>query len=352
MPKERTLRQSALRAQSTIMPNITARNQKIQEEIQNRAEATEGLLEFPSKWVGPTPVENSLMDPKALQRLYRYLNERINTKSSATAIAVKMFGPEAVLRFLQERDAVRYIYAPADNNSQCIRAGLKNPNDPTQVASMKCWLCGFSLKKSNGSSYDTIACEHILPVYQAVMFADISLAKAPSTSTPELMRAEYEWAHSVCNGPKSDSVFIKEIRDTVGNLKGWEADITEIETILRKTLPNIINKGIDEGTLRTPEAKKVWITKQTNAIVERLKPIISAINLPSPDSARMMALWSAAKLGDPERWASKVELNRAAYDRYVDGLLEREIEKERAQQTGSRRRRQTKRKRRQIHKRK
>jgi hypothetical protein len=34
------------------------------------------------------------------------------------------------------------------------------------------------------------------------MFADISLAKAPSTSTPELMRAEYEWAHSVCNGPK------------------------------------------------------------------------------------------------------------------------------------------------------
>jgi hypothetical protein len=57
-----------------------------------------------------------------------------------------------------------------------------------------------------------------------------------------------------------------------------------------------------------------------------------------------MVLWTSAKLGDPERWASKVELNRAAYDKYVDGLLEGEIEKERGAQSGSRRKRHTKRK--------
>jgi len=75
-----------------------------------------------------SPVANA--DPEVVKRLSRYLNEDLTSTSSPTAIAVRMWGPEAVALFLDQRDAVRYMYSPTNNDSQCIRAGLGNPNNP------------------------------------------------------------------------------------------------------------------------------------------------------------------------------------------------------------------------------
>ena len=315
------------------------------EQQQLEQEAAKGLV---SSQIPRVPVEipAGSADPEVVKRLSRYLNEALTSTSSPTAIAVHLWGPEAVALFLDKRDAVRYMYSPTNNDSQCIRAGLGNPNNPNEVVNMKCWLCNFGLTKSDGSKPDIIACEHVLPVYQAVMFADIALAKSPSTSTLELIRAEYEWAHASCNGPKSNSVFIKEKRDEANRLIGWDVDEEVIKTVLMKTVPKIKAAGIDEGMLNSLNAEKKWVKNRTDAITQRMQIFLKYLNHPDPDSARFMMLVAAANLADPERWASNVKINEEAYNNYVDRLIGTELNR---MQVG---RRRTKRKLRVTRKRK
>ena len=294
------------------------------EQQQLEQEAAEGLLSAQIPRV-PVQIPAGSADPEVVKRLSRYLNEALTSTSSPTAIAVHMWGPEAVALFLDKRDAVRYMYSPTNNDSQCIRAGLGNPNNPKEVVNMKCWLCGYGLTKSDGSKPDVIACEHVLPVYQAVMFADIALATLPSTSTRELISAEYEWAHTACNGPKRNSVFIKEKRDRANRLIGWEVDQEVIKEVLNKTIPKIKAVGIDEGTLNSRDAEKAWVIRRTGVITERMQIFLKYLNHPDPDSARFMMLLAASKLADPERWASNLKINEEAYNNYVDRLIGTEL---------------------------
>lgn len=284
---------------------------------------------------------DSVADTKTVERLRRYENAVINSKSTPLEIAVKMFGKEAVAKFIDKRSAVRYMFAPSDNPGQCKRSGLPDP-DSKEGANLLCWLCGFSLKDPSGKNYDTIVCEHVLPVFQGAMFADIALSKKLTTATPELIKAEYDWSHESCNGPKSNHVFIREIRDNAGALVGWEEDKEVIANILNLTIPKIRSKGIDNGTLSTEVARKSWITKQTDAIIKRLKPIITHLNNPTPDSARMMALLAITKLGDPERWASNAQLDPVAYNTYVENTLGKELPLVEFQMAGRRRKRNRK----------
>jgi hypothetical protein len=319
------------------------------EQQQLEQEAVQGLVSaqiprVPVEIPVASPVANA--DPEVVKRLSRYLNEPLTSTSSPTAIAVRTWGPEAVALFLDQRDAVRYMYSPTNNEAQCIRARLGNPNDPKEVVNMRCWLCDFGLTKSDGSKPDIIACEHVLPVFQAVMFADIALAKSPSTSTLDLIRAEYEWAHASCNGPKSNSVFIKEKRDRANRLIGWEVDGEVIKTVLMKTIPKIKAAGIDGGMLNSRTAEKIWVKNRTDAITQRMQIFLQYLNHPDPGTARFMMLLAAAKLADPERWASTVKINEEAYNHYVDELIGTELNR---MQAG---RRRTKRKRGVTHKRK
>jgi hypothetical protein len=279
---------------------------------------------------------NSELNPTELaksQQLEKYRSRVLNTKSPAIVFAVQIFGPDAVAKFLMKKKAVRYMFAPTDNTGQCVRAGTGK--------AANCWLCNYPLLNPDGSQLDTIACEHILPVVQGAMFADIALSKLPSTSTPELVRAEYEWAHAVCNGPKSAAVFIQETRDSFGKLTGWTADKTVIEQTLRETIPGIRSKNIDGGKLSTLAGQNAWVTDRTPKIIKRLQPILTRINHPDADSARIIALFGIAKLSDPERWASTEKLDEVSYNRYVDQLLN--TAPSIAEQNGSKRR-QTKRK--------
>ena len=268
----------------------------------------------------------------------KYLKDKLNTKSPAVVVATRAFGPKVVADFIAKRKAVRYMFAPPDNTAQCVRAGLKNPPDTTDT----CWLCGFGLYK-NGTPVDTIACEHILPVIQAVIFADIALTKTPSTSTPELVKAEYAWAHAVCNGPKSSSVFIKEVQDESGHIIRWDVDMDKIVSVLNTAVAQIKKKKIDSGTLSTQTQIDEWIKRQSQSIADRLLPILNRINQ-GEDTVRMNVLLGVTKLLDPERWSSTTPLDKKAYAKYADQVIERAAETSLSQVGRSRR--QTKRKRR------
>lgn len=238
--------------------------------------------------------------------------------TSPMSIAVGTWGPEAVADFLQHRDAVRYMYAPTNNPAQCIRAGLGDPTDPKKAAEMKCWLCDFLLVNPyTRTAYDTIVCEHVLPVYQAVMYADIALAKRPSTSTEELVASEYGWSHAVCNGPKSNRLFIVETRDRSNRLTGWKIDDNIIRQTLIETIPDIRSKGIDNGTLATKPAQIKWVDKCIKDITVRLNVFLNSLNHPDPGGYRISQLFSVSKLIDPERWASNVSINEQAYDAHA-----------------------------------
>lgn len=333
--RDTSLKRSAAMANLLVGQNA---NKQAKREDDRMKKEQELFIQALQKLNADIQSANSELNPTEIaksQQLEKYRNRVVNTKSPAIVFAVQIFGPEAVAKFLMKKKAVRYMFAPTDNTGQCVRAG-------TGKAS-KCWLCDYSLLNPDGSQLDTIACEHILPVVQGAMFADIALSKLPSTSTPELVRAEYEWAHAVCNGPKSDAVFIQETRDSFGKLTGWKADGTVIENTLRETIPGIRSKNIDNGELSTVAAQNAWVKKSTAKIIERLSPILTRINHPDADSARIMALFGIAKLSDPERWASAEKLDDASYNRYVDQMLN--TAPSIAEQTGSKRVRKTKRKR-------
>ena len=54
-------------------------------------------------------------------------------------------------------------------------------------------------------------CEHILPVCSGLMFLELAstLTQKVSHTVKEMVKLEYRWSHSLCNGIKSDRSLIK-----------------------------------------------------------------------------------------------------------------------------------------------
>lgn len=333
----RTKRKAAELATAKIEVNVAKKARIENQTAQSKRTAAESLLQLSSNPVEFLDVDGVEGDAA---KYVKYLKEKLTTKSPAVVVATKAFGPKVVADFIANRKAVRYMFAPADNTAQCMRSGLQSPNEKTL-----CWLCGYGLYRDR-KAVDTIACEHILPVIQAVMFADIALPKTPSTSTPELVQAEYAWAHAVCNGPKSSSVFIKEVHDDKGRVVKWAMDDSEVMRVLQETVSNIRRANIDNGQLRDPKEVEAWLKQRLVFITGKLQPILDKINY-GEDTVRMNILFGVAKLIDPERWASKTQLDQQAYAQYADQVIERASETS-LQQMGngrrSSRKRQTKRK--------
>lgn len=295
-----------------VQQNVNEAARKEAEELattyaniaQNEPGAAETMLSL------STPLDFSALEGDGAKYV-KYLKQKLTTKSPAVVFATKAFGPKVVANFIARRKAVRYMFAPTDNTGQCKRAGLTFP----PKIDTTCWLCGYGLYR-NGKPVDVIACEHVLPVIQAVLFADIALPTLPSTSQRDLVEAEYGWAHTVCNGPKSSSVFIKEIYDKKGHIVKWDIDNDEITDVLKKTFPLIKQKNIDAGQL-TDETK--WIKTQIVNITLKIQPILDRINF-GEDSVRFNILRSAAKLLDNERLASNVQIDEKAYAEHADQI--------------------------------
>jgi len=301
-------RQAAQNANAALMKKTNEQSEKLaiayKNIVANEPGAAETLLTL------STPLDFSTLKGDGANYV-KYLKQKLTTKSPAIVFATKAFGPKVVANFIATRKAVRYMFAPADNTGQCMRAGLTYPPETNTI----CWLCGYGLYR-DGKPVDVIACEHVLPVIQAVLFADIALSKLPSTSQPDLVKAEYAWAHTVCNGPKSSSVFIKEIHDNTGHILKWEIDTDAITDVLNKTYPLIKQRNIDAGQLTD---KSEWITDQIINITIKIQPILDRINF-GEDSVRFNILRSAAKLLDDERMASNVKIDAQAYAEHADQI--------------------------------
>jgi hypothetical protein len=300
------VRAAKANASAVTQANAAKRIKLEVEQQKSRAEVADILMDF-----AVNPLDFSNLEGDAAKYV-KYLKDKLGTKSPAIVVATKAFGPKVVADFIANRKAVRYMFAPADNTAQCVRAGLVNP----PAADTKCWLCGFELYR-DGKPVDVIACEHILPVIQAVMFADIALPKTPATSQADLVKAEYAWAHTACNGPKSSSVFIKEITDDTGRIVRWDIDDTEIIRVLRLTIPEIKKLNIDGGQLSQAQ----WLKDRLVSIKEKIQPILNKINF-GEDTVRMNILFGVAKIVDPERWASRTPLDEEAYAEYADQVIE------------------------------
>ena len=326
-PSERPRREAKTNASAVTEANANKRMREEEGQQKSRTEVADILMDL-----AVNPVDFSNLEGDAAKYV-KYLKDKLSTKSPAIVVATKAFGPKVVANFIANRKAVRYMFAPADNTAQCVRAGLVNP----PAADTKCWLCDFALYR-DGKAVDVIACEHILPVIQAVMFADIALPKTPSTSTPELVKAEYAWAHTACNGPKSSSVFIKEISDETGRIVRWDIDEAEIIRVLNLTVPEIKKANIDGGQLSN---KAKWLKDRLVAIKERMQPILNKINF-GEDTVRMNILFGVAKIVDPERWASRTPLDEQAYADYTDEVIANAAQLS-LPQSGSGRHRRTKR---------
>jgi len=89
-----------------------------------------------------------------------------------------------------------------------------------------CWLCGFTIEELGVYTQNpwTLAkpnfsmngpqCEHLIPVSAAMMYfhvADRSSGKLDETDKAFLSK-NYKWSHKVCNGLKSDILFINLIK--------------------------------------------------------------------------------------------------------------------------------------------
>jgi hypothetical protein len=300
-------RLAAIAAADALAANENKRMRRELGQQKSKEEVADILMDF-----ARNPMDFSNIGGDAAKYV-KYLKYKLSTKSPAVVIATKAFGPKVVADFIARRKAVRYMFAPADNTAQCVRAGLVNP----PAIDTECWLCGFGLYR-DGNPVDVIACEHVLPVIQAVMFADIALPKTPATSQADLVKAEYAWAHTACNGPKSNSVFIKEIKDDRERIIRWDIDDTEIIQVLNLTVPEIKKANIDGGQLRN---LAVWTESRIKAIKKKIQPILDKINI-AEDTARMTILFGAAKIVDPERWASRTPLDEEAYAEYADQVIE------------------------------
>lgn len=217
----------------------------------------------------------------------------IHTGSRGSKIVRKLYGDTS-----RDSREIRGMFSPSSNTEQCKRAGIGS----APSADSTCWICGYLFLQDDKNWKPN--CDHILPVIQGVMFADIALTKKPSTSNEQLIKNEYDWAHSLCNIKKGRNVFITE-KYVDGKLVGWESNDTVIQTLLYRLIPDIQKSGIDKGEI----AMNVegWVKTRLSTIKQRMNPLLTMIN---KGPAKLQVLLSIAKLGDEERLVKKTGARR------------------------------------------
>jgi hypothetical protein len=139
-----------------------------------------------------------------------------------------------------------------------------------------CWLCGYKIfLGENGRDVTTreeIApefypeCEHVLPVMPAVLIFG-GLYSTPLFSDEQvffreyiepLLKLEYKWSHSICNGIKDEDMFFDD-----------KGDFDETST--RIYLGKIHDKS---NLIKTFSKKPIFINNRVEKIQEVLEPIM------------------------------------------------------------------------------
>ena len=187
-----------------------------------------------------------------------------------------------------------------DDNKKPLNLTVTNgPRNRTSILNKQgskiCYICGFTLHQGGNPKQSTMECEHILPVVSAIQH--LWLAAGNVTNIPSTdLHLEYDWAHSCCNGIKSNREFLKfkkkkskykvdeeQIKDTLDKIK---EDALKYEKQQRKSGRasgdcHVIST--DFGSPPSPtkienKLDKKWKEKRVKEIGTRVKGIRKTIN--------------------------------------------------------------------------
>lgn len=118
--------------------------------------------------------------------------------NSASIVMDTLFPKDVTAKWRAKKKTCRQIYELSDVNAQCNH--VVKPKEPKDDV---CYICGFAFDETVEGLQR--ACEHILPIVQAVFFLELYTTGKPINDAQLL---EYDWAHRCCNYVKNDYSFL------------------------------------------------------------------------------------------------------------------------------------------------
>lgn len=172
----------------------------------------------------------------------------------------------------------RDIYEPSNPQTQCNNViGKAKLVDTivngTTIERDKCYICGFDFDVNvKGLSP---ACEHILPIIQAIFFLDLyrgdekeELVKSPEKL--DILRKEYAWAHDCCNEIKSDdSYLVTKLNADKNGYPSWGFGVNQTSRILSKIYNTKEFQSLNITTIQsliTRKGYKKWLEERIEYI--------------------------------------------------------------------------------------
>ena len=118
--------------------------------------------------------------------------------NSASIVMDTLFPADVTSKWREKKKTCRQIYELSNIDAQCNR--VVKPKEPKDDV---CYICGFEFDETVEGLQR--ACEHILPIVQAVFFLELYTRGKPINQAQLL---EYDWAHRCCNYVKNDYSFL------------------------------------------------------------------------------------------------------------------------------------------------
>jgi hypothetical protein len=138
-------------------------------------------------------------------------------------------GLSQIKRAYGTQGAVRKFF---ENYSGDQCQGALQKSNPFKEGVSKCWICGFVIPPTTSGFGFSMECEHVFPIAQAVFFIDLYRGSRTPEPIVELVQAEYDWSHRVCNQIKNDTHFVRITGEGANKMWVVSPDI-EIRRFLR-----------------------------------------------------------------------------------------------------------------------
>tara|TARA_B110000483_G_scaffold917_1_gene1078 strand:- start:3721 stop:5514 length:1794 start_codon:yes stop_codon:yes gene_type:complete len=142
----------------------------------------------------------------------------------------------------------------------------------------RCYLCGCNFdkaisksgKKRKTISYNSLECEHILPIFPAITHIMIYQSRFVHESIKDFLKIEYAWSHQCCNQVKTDIDF------TLYNAKTNKYEINNIA--INKFKITLQNKSRYSNTYDCEIIKNNWCGNNSSFPIENNVLLTDKIN--------------------------------------------------------------------------
>jgi hypothetical protein len=144
-----------------------------------------------------------------------------------------------------------------------------------------CWICGIPIDIT--IDLYKPECEHIFPIAQAIAFTGLfssslykSLQDTQQNPYIDGLKAEYAWAHKICNRKKNDTHFIKLANDPRTNLAAYVIDDILITKFLNELTTTDYFGGQGNPLFRTDLSSRVSVIRKR---CEKILNVIKDLNV-------------------------------------------------------------------------